>query len=272
MRQGERGELSYCNPIYILIHLVSIRFLFIGAVTIKGYTATNYREINGWRLLGGTGVWDVEGRRRTSRASVYASRFETQPSFTGTISNRCTAVFADWSCTRNRKCFSQRNQNIHYMQNQASKHNSLSIHSIIQRNSTYICYVQAHGVAMSLSQQFGKSYDWDRNGKERNGMLWDGGYSAPRSCLFLPGAWQPAYKCEGRSCLGRTANIPQPPPPPPTCQPEQLLHQPAVVDSMHACPPVCIHIWAYVFKTNFLLKRSYFIQWVIFTTYYMDPA
>jgi len=32
------------------------------------------------------------------------------------------------------------------------------------------------------------------------------------------------------------------------------------------------HIWAYVFKTNLLLKRPYFIQWAIFTAHNMDPA
>lgn len=72
-------------------------------------------------------------------------------------------------------------------------------------------------------------------------MLWEGN-TVPLADLFLPGACQPAYKCEGRSCLGRIASIPRPPPP--TCQPSQLLHQPAVAASMHSA---LLYLYLHIF-------------------------
>lgn len=77
---------------------------------------------------------------------------------------------------------------------------------------THFCNFQAQAVAVSVPQQgIEKTHVCKiAAGEEWNVVGWE--HNCP-SLMSLPSGGLPAaYKCEGRSCLGRIASIPRPPP------------------------------------------------------------
>ena len=146
--------------------------------------------------------------------------------------------------------------------NCSSTHNGMVNTSVTSKQSYSHELAPANWEALRRLRQHWEGVEWNVVGREHGAPRWSLPSGGLPASVQMWGA-----ELFGTHCQHSSAS--------PAYLPAKPIAPPASCGCLYAlCPPISVstHIWAYTFKTNFLLKRPYFIQWAIFTTHNMDPA